>query len=181
MFNFKNGSLGFTLFELMISMAVISIVSSVVFAGKNQEEKKLFLKTTAFSLSQNLREYQEKALSAQNIACPSPSHNLCGFGFNFVEGNDFYTPFADCSLNCLSSGHFLDENDVIFSAVSLGKTKICSLAGGNLNIVFSPPDPTVYLNNVKWGSEVGIALCLKSDTAIQKNVKVNNAGKIEIQ
>ena len=171
---------GFTLFELLISIAVISIVSSVLFLGKNQEEKKLFLKTTAFLLGQNLREYQEKALSAQNIVCPNPPQKLCGFGFNFVEGNDFYTPFADCSNNCSVGVHDLGGNDIAFPVVSLGKAKICSLAGHKFDVVFAPPDPVVYLDNTKWGDEADITLCLKSDTSIQKTIKLNNAGKIEI-
>lgn len=171
---------GFTLFELLISIAVISIVSSVVFLGKNQEEKKLFLKTTAFLLGQNLREYQEKALSAQDVVCSTPPQKPCGFGFNFKEGDDFYTPFVDCSNNCALSGYSKTSNDIIFPSISLGKAKICSLAGKKFDVVFAPPDPVVYLDNIQWGTEANIIICLKSDNNIQRIIKINNAGKIEI-
>ncbi|MFH0739913.1 MAG: prepilin-type N-terminal cleavage/methylation domain-containing protein [bacterium] len=176
---------GFTLFELLVSIAIIIIVSSFVMIGRNGEEQKMFLRTTTFTLGQNLREYQEKALSGESVDCGT-GKNVCGFGINFTQDNDFYTPFVDCSNSCLTGNHILDGNDISLPAVSLGKAKIYSLTGGNpLNIVFTPPDPIVYLNNIAWGNEATtqavITLCLKANTSVQRIIKVNNAGKIEIQ
>jgi prepilin-type N-terminal cleavage/methylation domain-containing protein len=174
---------GFTLFELMVSIAIIAIVSSFVMIGRNGAEQTMFLRTTAFTLSQNLREYQEKALSGENITCPNVLHKVCGFGINFNQAspnNDFYTPFVDCSSDC--STHTKDSNDYILSTISLGKAKICAVTGGTvLDAIFAPPDPIVYLNSVAWGSEAEITLCLKANTSITRKIKINNAGKIEIQ
>ena len=171
---------GFTLIELLVSMAIIVIVSSFVMIGRNGEEQRMFLRTTAFSLSQNLREFQEKALSGEDINC-GLGKNVCGFGINFTQNNDFYTRFVDCSDNCPAGARLFDENDIALPEISLGKTKICNATGNNLNIVFSPPDPIIYLNNIAWGSEAEITLCLKANNAIIKKIKLNNAGKIEIQ
>lgn len=173
-------SKGFTLIELLVSMTVIAIVSSFVMVGRNVEEQRMFLRTTAFSLSQNLREYQEKALSGENINCGT-GKNVCGFGVNFTQNNDFYTPFVDCSTNCSLSAHIRDANDIDSLAISLGKSKICSVGGHIFNVVFAPPDPIVYLDNVAWGEEVEVTLCLKANNSIIKKIKLNNAGKIEIQ
>ena len=171
---------GFTLLELMVSLAVIAIVSSFVMVGRNVEEQRMFLRTTAFSLSQNLREYQEKALSGENINCGT-GKNVCGFGVNFTQNNDFYTPFVDCSNNCSTGNHILDGNDIPLPTIFLGKSKICSVGGHIFNVVFAPPDPIVYLDNVAWGEEVEVTLCLKANNSIIKKIKLNNAGKIEIQ
>ncbi|MDO8524057.1 MAG: prepilin-type N-terminal cleavage/methylation domain-containing protein [bacterium] len=171
---------GFTLIELMVSISIIAIVSSAVMVGRNGAEQEMSLRTTVFSLSQNLREYQEKALSGEDVNCGT-GKNVCGFGIHFTQNNDFYTPFVDCSNNCPEGVHSFDSNDIARPPISLGKSKICSVDGHNFDVVFALPDPTVYLDNVAWGDEVDVSLCLKANTTIIKKVKLNNAGKIEIQ
>lgn len=182
-FSTRKKILGFTLIELMVSITVMVIVSSVIWAGKHKEEDKMGLRLAAFLFGQSLREYQEKALSGENIACPNPSFNVCGFGVRLHEGDDFFTPFIDCSSDCGTSNHSLTGNDLVLSGVKFGqKTKICSMSSNTLYVVFTPPDPTVFLNNVKWGAgETNINLCLKDDISQTRTVKVNYAGKIEIQ
>ncbi len=172
---------GFTLIELMVSIAVITIVSSFVMTGKNGEEQKMFLRTTAFTLSQNLREYQEKALSGENVDCPNPSFQICGFGAHFEKGDNFFTYFIDCSNDCGNSNHKLTENDLELDIALGTKVKICDVPNNKLDVVFAPPDPIIYLDNSSWGSEVEITLCLKANNTITKKVILNNAGKIEIQ
>ncbi len=181
-FSIKKSGAGFTLLEILVTIAVIGIVSSVVFMGKSQEEEKLALKLGAFTLSQNIREMQEKALAAENVVCPTPSFKPCGFGMHFETNHDVYTPFIDCSDNCDNSSHKLTSGDKILLDVSLGaKIKICSLPSSSWDLVFSPPDPVVYLNSIKWGDQAAITLCLKSKPSQTKDIKLNNAGKIEIE
>jgi len=174
---------GFTLIELMVSISVIIIISAAFFAGKSKEEEKLVLGMSAFTFSQNLREYQEKALSGERVVCPDPSNYICGFGAHLVEGDDFFTPFVDCSNNCSASNHVLTGSDLVLPVVSFGKkVKICSMTKNNFNILFAPPDPVVYFNNTEWvAGEEFIILCLKANTSQIKTIKLNYAGKIEIQ
>lgn len=175
---------GFTIVELMVSIAVIAIVSSVVFAVKGKEDDKLTLKMAAFNLAQNLREYQEKALSGEdNNYCEGRS--VCGFGLRVVKGNSFYKLYVDCANtnNCQTGSiHALDGTDILISQISLGpKIKICDVPHHNFDVVFAPPDPVVYLDNVSWGDEVEMILCLISDESQIKTIELNNAGKIEIK
>ncbi|MDD5738753.1 MAG: prepilin-type N-terminal cleavage/methylation domain-containing protein [Candidatus Pacebacteria bacterium] len=174
---------GFTLIELMVSITVIIIISAAFLAGKSKEEEKMALNMSAFTFSQTLREYQEKALSGESIICPSPSNSICGFGARLIDGNDYFTPFVDCSNNCGSSNHRLTGGDLTLPNVKFGsKVKICSVTGGTLDVVFTPPDPAVYFNSAGWSSGEGaINLCLKADTNQIKTINLNHAGKIEIQ
>ncbi|MDD4989767.1 MAG: type II secretion system protein [Candidatus Pacebacteria bacterium] len=173
---------GFTLIELLVTIAVIGIVSSVVLMGKSQEDERLALKLSAFTLSQNIREIQEKALAGEDVACPNPSNKPCGFGMHFETNKDVYTPFIDCSNDCGTSNRKLTGADKVLPDVSLGKkVKICSLPVNAWDLAFSPPDPAVYLDSVKWGTEAVITLCLKSNPSQTKNIRLNNAGKIEIE
>ena len=72
---------------------------------------------------------------------------------------------------------------MVLSSVSLGKKiKICSVSGNSFDIVFAPPDPIVYFNDTEWAiGEESIVFCLKNDISKIKTIKLNHAGKIEIQ
>ncbi len=173
---------GFTLIELLVSIAVMSVVSSVVLTGKYKEDEKMALRMSAFVFSQNLREYQEKALSGENIDyCGTKT--VCGFGVHLTAGEDFFIPFVDCANDCSASNHKLTGGDKEFDKISFGpKVKILSMTDSNLDVLFAPPDPVVYLNSDKWlAGEKSINLCLKSDVSQIKTIKLNYAGKIEIQ
>jgi len=174
---------GFTLIELMVSIAIIVIVSSAVMVGRNGAEQTTTLRTTAFLLGQNLRELQEKALSGENNACGGKA--VCGFGIHFSKtagNNTSYTQFVDCSNNCAGGGHSFGGDDINLSVVPLDKSKICDISSGNsLNVIFSSPDPIVYFGNTSWGEEQIITLCLVDNIAITRKINLNNAGKIEIQ
>ena len=179
----KNYQKGFTLIELLVSIAVITIISSAVMIGKSKEEEKMILGMSAFSFTQSLREYQEKALASETAICPNASNQVCGFGVHLVKGNDFFTPFVDCSNDCKSSDHKITGADLSLPNISLGKkVKICSLGGNSFDIVFAPPDPIVYFNDTDWAlGEASIVFCLKSDVSETKTIKLNHVGKIEIQ
>ena len=179
----KNYKKGFTLIELMVSIAVMLIISSAVMVGKSTEEEKMILNMSAFAFTQNLREYQEKALASETAVCPNVSDQVCGFGVHLGQGDDFFTPFVDCANNCGSSNHKITGTDLVLSSVSLGKKiKICSVSGSSFDIVFAPPDPIVYFNDTEWAiGEESIVFCLKNDISKTKTIKLNHAGKIEIQ
>ncbi len=174
---------GFTLIELMVSITVMLIISSAIMVGKSKEEEKMILNMSAFAFTQSLREYQEKALASETAVCPNVPDQVCGFGVHLAEGDDFFTPFIDCSSDCKSSNHTLTGVDTHLPTISFGsKIKICSMTKNNFDIVFAPPDPIVYFNNVDWAlGEESIVLCLKKDTSKIKTIKLNHAGKIEIQ
>jgi len=177
---------GFTLIELLITISVITIISSALLLSNKQSEDNLRLKRAAFQLTQDIRYYQGLALSfpAENITCPNSSYKPCGFGLHFETNQNTYTLFTDCSQNCSASNYRLTgADDKINNAVSLGANiEICSLSSPQLDIVFVPPNPLVYLNSQKWtNSESYIILCLITNPNIKQKITINNTGKIEIE
>lgn len=173
---------GFTVLELMISLAVMMILFSVLFMGRPQQEKILNLRLAAFDLAQNFRYVQELAMGSSEYVC-DPQGPVFVFGLKFEKTmpQSSYLIFADCNGNKTRQA---TDNDIDVKTVAFARDiQICELSSLNqdLDIAFAPPDPLVYFQGALATSEVYIKLCLKSDSSIFKKVKINQAGRIEIE
>ncbi len=163
---------GFTLIELLVSMGIITILSSALLIGKTTEEKKLALQRMAYQISQDLRQTQEKTLGVEEAGCGVEKGYI--FGLNFAQGANYYYLFVDCDKD-----HQYDTGEEI-TKISLEKgVEIFQLSPlSPLNIVFEPPEPLTYINNVQWGAEAIITL---KGWEKEKKVTINSAGNIKIE
>jgi len=165
----KSGG-GFTLIELLMTITIIGILSSVLFLGRTGAEKKLALGRSAYQLAQDLREVQEMAMGAGEAECGT--HN---FGIYLEQGTKkkSYILFADCNQN-----YSFQPSDEEIREVQL-EEGITYTRSFKLNIIFVPPDPKTYINAEEWGEEAEITL--QFDSGDTKKVKINSAGRIEIE
>ncbi len=130
-----------------------------------------------FQLSQDLREVQGLAMGFQEESCPDGAATGFGIYFHQVSFPESYLLFADCNNN-----QYKDSSDVILREVKLEKdVQIQSLSSSPLNIVFVPPEPATFIGGVESGVEGVITISLKSDSSKQKVLRVNTAGRIEIE
>ncbi|MCL5010593.1 MAG: type II secretion system GspH family protein [Patescibacteria group bacterium] len=174
---------GFTIIELLVTVAVIMILSAILVGAGSQSKNQQALNQTASFLAQTLSQYQEKAMGAQQGDCHDAGLKACGFGLNFKKNNAFFQPFIDCASDCASSSHTLTGQDAVSGNTSLNaRVKLCDVdPSNNLDIVFVPPDPQIYIQNLSWNKEAQVVICLQSDGSRQKKVKINSAGRIEIE
>ena len=108
--------------------------------------------------------------------CRSPK-NICGYGVYFQI--DSYGFFADCAVDCESSNHIKDGGEALFYNVLLEKNvHIIDTTPNNLSIVFSPPDPLVYINGIEWNQNAEITFGISDKT---RKVKINSTGMVEIE
>ncbi|MDP2950970.1 MAG: type II secretion system protein [bacterium] len=173
---------GFTILELLVSMAVMIILFSILFMGRPKQEKILNLRTAAFTLAQDLRFLQEMAMGSGEYIC-QPQGPTFVFGIRVEKSmpQASYLFFADCNKNkTYQTADLLIETKQVISSKDV---QICEISSGNqaLDLVFSPPDPLVYFQGQPAVGEVYIKLCLKSDASVSKKIKVNSAGRIEIE
>ena len=84
---------GFTLTELMVIIAVISIFTVISFPYYNNIRKSLALNRTAVRFAQDFRKAQEMAMSAYEFGGSIPNGGY-GIYFNIAEPNH-YILFAD--------------------------------------------------------------------------------------
>jgi len=141
-----------------------------------QEEKKLAVQRSTFKLYQDSREVEELAMAAQEFECPGGKTYVYGMYFHLQEPN-YYIIFADCNAN-----FHKDSSDVEIRKVSLERgVEIYSVDPSPLNIVFAPPEPIIYVNGFASGREALITIGLADDLTSQKTIKINTAGRIEIE
>ncbi|OIO45080.1 hypothetical protein COX24_00495 [bacterium (Candidatus Gribaldobacteria) CG23_combo_of_CG06-09_8_20_14_all_37_87_8] len=173
---------GFTLIELLVSMAVMMILFSILFMGRPKQEKVLNLRLAAFTLAQDLRQVQEMAMgSGEHICQPQGPTFVFGIRVEKDMPQASYLFFADCNSN--KTRQPADDDINIQQIVFSKDVQICEISSSNqaLDLVFAPPDPLVYFQGIPAVGEVYIKLCLKSDSSISKKIKVNSAGRIEIE
>ena len=85
----SNGSLGFTLIELIISIAIIVLLSSVVIVRFSVFDSSVLLKSAAYEIATTIREAQVYAVS---VLGADPNFDY-PFGVTFTENDDHYTLF----------------------------------------------------------------------------------------
>lgn len=175
-FKLKFTQEGVTLIEMLVVLSIIAILSAVLFIGKSVEEAKIALQMAAYNLNQDFRELQEMAMGAGEVDCGGDKTHR--FGIQLKKSvADSYILFADCD-----NDHERDDSDQDLKKVKLEKrVQICDLSEDTLNVVFVPPDPTVYINEESIGQEGVVTLCLKDSPAQQKKVKINSVGRVEIE
>jgi len=178
---------GITLIEILVAISIIIILTGVVLINYRTGERQLILQRAANKLASDIRRAQEMAISAKEFGGAVPSG---GYGVYFdtsnphsyliyadtqpPEGNEFYTS-ADSTVETpeLEKGVFI--KDINTTPKKIG-------------INFKPPDPIIAIRFPDGGGngqEITdpdgiITLALEADPSKTKTIKVNKAGRIEI-
>jgi len=184
---FKDNS-GFTIIELFVVMAIISILSSVVFFNWRHAEEGFALQSSAYKLSQEIREIQEMAMGAKEVDCGTEKAHSFGISFSKNTLPWFYPYSCFIFADCNNDGIWFPGVDKIIKEVELeDNVRICDTSPSfwtlPLGVVFSPPDPSVSifssLLKYDWGTDAVITLRL--DSGQEKKIRVNKSGMTEIK
>jgi prepilin-type N-terminal cleavage/methylation domain-containing protein len=140
---------GFTLIEVLISMAIFIIILSLSMVNHRQGEHTNTFRLQAFNIEDSIRSVQNMALTGKEISGSIPR----AYGIFFSETGNNIIVYGDFDGDNL----FDDSNDKIYSQGVLdggvGFNRYTSSCGGpvssaSLNIAFIPPQPTMIINNV---------------------------------
>jgi len=164
---------GFTLTELMVTISIIVVISSILIINFRQGEQTYKLQRNAYLVAQGIRK-------AQNMALSSSEHNgeiknYYGVYFN-TAGSDFFYIFAsDNKIYNPGSNEEVEKIELEEGMV------IKDISKNNLNIVFSPPYAVVSFNPSV--SQATITVGKESGTCPQDclYIKVNDKGWVAIE
>lgn len=168
---------GFTITELLITFAVISILSSgLVFYSRTAERQIILFKEQAkiISIIQKAKTLSFATYAQETVPC--------GYGVYFQQGLNKIILFQDISpsmnLDCLDidNSYTASLPSEKIEEIFLDKTvKFSEL--GIYNIIFIPPNPKVILDNDISKSE-GLIKISTVDNLMERVIKVTNAGQI---
>lgn len=159
---------GFTLIELIVSIAIIGFVTTIGVVNYRNANKSSVLQIEAHKAATDIRRAQNMALGAIEFNGAVPA----AWGVNFDGASaDRYMIFADQDNNQIYNG-----GDGIFATINLKNNIVLDIAG-SINVAFVPPDPTTYLNGLSSGQ---VSINLKDQAGNKYEVKVNVLGLIDV-
>lgn len=166
-----SGRRGFTLIETLVILSIIAILSSVLLLYNRSGERQLILiQQKAKVIGEILRA---KSLSIGTFVADEP---VCGYGVHFEQQT--FRLFKDLASDCSAS-------DLIYSADNPGETVEAFTLPGGVNfseigardILFAPPNPTVFLDGGSQTAEVALVIAT-ADGSASVRIKVSGSGQI---
>ena len=184
---------GFTIVELLVSMAIMVLLLSISFINWREIQGKLALERAANELAQDIRRVEEiSILSEANQKCADQHINGYKYGYGILfeaTKTTSYTIFADCDgnnfYNSDTDASGANDNIITPTAEFNNNIEISNINppdSNSLTIVFNPPDPEIKFND-NIDTTVGsasITLKLKG-TEITKIITINKRGLVTIE
>lgn len=182
----KKKEKGFTLLETLVTVAIIIILTGIVFGTHRTGQQQLILQRATNKVAQDVRRAQGMALAAEKFHGAVPKG---GYGVSFTNNTTSYILFADCNNDQFYNQAFLlcDDCSVtpctpnVFSEkleeIELEKGVTITLPLSLLHMVtFTPPDPIITLYPL-----YSIPTIQLSIGGQQRTIKINETGMIDIE
>lgn len=176
-------SAGFTLFELLVTLAILTVISSLIFANYPEFQAGVSLKRTAQEIALSVREAEVYA-----IAVKGWEEEYEGYGIHFESVSpSYYLLFSDLDNNKSYDGgdelvktFAIQTNDKITNLCGYDTigTPFCGLS--YLDIIFYRPTPAATLKGE--GTDFSyVEIEITSPRGKQKNLHIEVNGQISIQ
>ncbi|HEU5114397.1 MAG TPA: prepilin-type N-terminal cleavage/methylation domain-containing protein [Candidatus Paceibacterota bacterium] len=178
------GNKGFTLVELLVSIAIFTVITTIAVYNNGQFNGSVLLTNLAYEIALSIRQAQYYGISVrQNTAQNFDS----GYGIDFKTSSPTsYTLFEDKSSG---SQHVFDASDATVQTFSIAKgnkvPKVCvdgDCSKSTVDISFVRPNPDAYITaNGIVGTFYGKAeICVLSPQNIKRKITVESTGQISV-
>lgn len=174
---------GFSILEVLITAAIIGIITGIVTLRYGSFNNLILLKNQAYQIALDLRETQTRALSVSGTVQGVTSQFREPYGIHFANNNrSEYIIFRDID----SSGTF-NTGDISLETRKLdSRFQIACVAGGGacsdtgaISITFRRPNFDALVNGASVSATVRIRSVTNADAV--RNVQVNSAGQITVE
>jgi len=202
----KNSAEGITLVEIIVTVFLIAVLSSILIADFPAILRQFALSRAAYKLSQEMRKAEDLGLSGvqvtDNLGAPVSAK---GYGIYLSRTTQIdisipaakqYTLYADVdnskTYNASQSCDLPGRNtslDCAIETIDISKEEpgvyikaiIYTTDPNSVSVNFTPPNPDITITALSGGSEVNIVLGLDADPSLSKTVSINTSGLIEVK
>lgn len=201
---------GFTLVELLISIAIIGSITGIVIYNQGKYSDNLALTNTTTNIELILREAQSYSIAVREFAATTDEFNVAyGTSFNignsgssntsflsFVDRgtlNGYYDTPTTClpgsSSECLLRNNLTGKNIISdLCVLQANNQKTCKPSVARLDISFLRPNPNAIItffnaggNTVSFSNSEGARIEVTSPSGAVQNINIYNNGQISIQ
>lgn len=183
---------GFSLVELIASIAIFLVITTVILAGHSQFSRSILIENLAYDIALSIRKAQVFGLSVREFGVGGVEFDV-GYGVHFdLESDNTYIFFADRNRN-----EKYDDSSEIVEVLTLGRrntvsefcgilsngTPKCSLLGDilYLDIIFERPNPDAIIKSNIVEEYASAKITVLSPAGIQWSVNIVTTGQISIQ
>jgi prepilin-type N-terminal cleavage/methylation domain-containing protein len=180
---------GFSLIELLVSISIFVIISTVVLANHSRFNSSVLLGSLAYDMALSIREAQVFGVSVRQY----DSEFEIGYGIHF-SGSSSYLFFVDTNANrqydqatdsivrsySLGRGHYVSQ----FCGTTTSGTERCSDSAtpiSDLDIVFYRPDPDAIISSNEPGFYSSGRITVMSPGGSSRSVNVASTGQISVE
>lgn len=183
---------GFTLVELMVSLAIFALMTALLVAKYGNFNQGILLNNLAYDIALNIRNAQSYGLNVKSAPTASGEYfsNQYNYpyGVHFTSGSNNFILYADVN----SDGKFNQGGDVVVSSSTIRKvgtiSGLCVGTGGSCNssasvldISFKRPDPDAIIKANNSSTVYKYAeVSLNSTDGSAKKIIVRSTGQIAV-
>jgi prepilin-type N-terminal cleavage/methylation domain-containing protein len=178
---------GFSLIELLVVLAMMSMISGVVLVSNSTFSSRMVIDNLAHSIALTIREAQTYALSVKE----DPSGDFPGYGVHFdsmtptqfvifadSDGDRIYDPGSGCgsgSTECLERKILNNGMHILMVSCVPGCTS------PNLDITFTRPNPDARIRSGAIDTYAQGIVTLQSSKGFTRTISVWTTGQISVQ
>lgn len=173
---------GFTIIEMLVSVAIIGMISGIFLVNYRGTNRRSELVGAAQKFASDARLAQNYSLGLKKADIADANPPAGGWGIYINRASTSYVLFAD--KNAPSGNRQYDNGEKVREiffpkgvTVATNGISIGGLSVPTSTIVFFPPDPLTYIKN---STTTNISIILKDQDNSTSTVRINFLGLIEV-
>lgn len=180
---------GFTLIELMVSVAIFVFMTAFLLAKYGTFNQSVLLTNLAYDVALTIRTAQSYGLNVKSVKVNGQDNQFnYPYGVDFIKGATQFTFFSDNDGDRLyDSGESISspiniKRGASIKSLCVGNGNSCTLVDGPLDITFKRPDPDAIIRANGDGNTVYTyaEITLQSTDGSTRKVSVRSTGQIAV-